>query len=339
MRRGQAAAAQHTDLFNGRESMPRSSFPSTHIQFGGVTAATVGPVVGCSGSPPQPAGEKNNRANEVPQARVAQNTTSRNAAPTAAAAQAPAAPAAPAPATPTATPAERQEKTCSNPGIDDCSTRIRPDRIPTRKLPRNNGDMESKLARAQRGKASRMRDMSADGLRNDRKSCSTISTTSEPARDVASTTATSQASDARRYSTCNARSSPHRPRRDSFGASLQAAISTSSLSIPRPLVFQGHAEEGSSQSSHTSRFAKESVTDEQVVRQKLREGTRLEHKGTREALGTKLPQRLKPPSRLEVDHAAPGSDWMNDEEWLQVCRHGYRSCVGSHRIETIFFFG
>lgn len=315
MRRDQATVAQHRDLFNVRDGVARNSYPRANMQLGGVTTATIRPVMGCSGSRAQPAGEKPNRACEVAEALVAQNTMLCNAAPIAAAAPAAPPPPSPAPATSSALSAERQEKSGCGLGIDDSY----------RKLPRNIGDMEGKLAQEQRGKASRMREKSTEGLRSDHKSCSVIPIL-DPAKDVAAATAPSQVPNTRCYSTCDVRSSPHRPRRDSFGASLQAAITASSLSIPKPLVFQSHVEERTGRPSNAMGLAKGSETDERVPRQKLREGTRLEHKekGTRQAPGTQLPQNLKPPSRLEVDHAASGSDWMNDEEWLQVCGIGDR---------------
>lgn len=192
-------------------------------------------------------------------------------------------------------------------------------------------------------------DTTAGVTRDDNKSCSTLSIDTS-AKSTSGTAALSRAPNAH---CCPA---SRKPRRDSFGASLQAAINTSSATIPKQL-FQTHHGGGDDRSSSgatmaavngpqlqlprsqqrhgafsgrpTTTLATLRRADQHISDQILQEGFRPEgvHKLTRATAEAKQSQHRQPPSCLEVDQTSTCSSWMNDEEWLKVSLQSNRKCV------------
>lgn len=152
-------------------------------------------------------------------------------------------------------------------------------------------------------------------------------------------------------STSGATSYSHKPRRDSFGASLQAAIKMSPLSIPRPL-FQTHREEsdGGPPIAAAAAAAKgppleppwgqqrgrvmanrpeisptaRPGTSGQVAGRSLQgtpsKGSNGAEKVVQAVTGTERSHHREVSVGLEFDQKPPCPDWMNDEEWQQVGR-------------------
>lgn len=219
------------------------------------------------------------------------------------------------------------------------SRRCRPNHLLGGKFP--------KISRKGSGEeASRSNDTTAGVTRDDDKPCSTVSILI-PVKSTTGAAALSGSPNAHCCSKSEVQSTSRKPRRDSFSASLQAAINTSSTAVPKQL-FQTHHEGG--EDSHSSAataaavkrpqlqlpgdqqrcsvFANRPTTaltalrgpDGQLSCRIFQEGSRSEdvNKRTRATAVAKESQHPKPPPCLEIDHTSPCSSWMNDEEWLQV---------------------
>lgn len=216
------------------------------------------------------------------------------------------------------------------------------------KFPKISDSVETKLVHDSGGEASRSHDTTttADVTRDDDKTCSTLSSLTS-AKSTSGAAVLSQAPNACCRPTNGRRSTTRKPRRDSFSASLQAAINTSSVTDPKQL-FQTHREGGDDRSSSaataatkgpqlqlprdqqrcgvstngpTIKLATLRGTEEQLSGRTLQEGSRPEEvsKQTRATAEAEESRHRQPPSCLEVDQMPPCSSWMNDEEWLQVC--------------------
>lgn len=153
--------------------------------------------------------------------------------------------------------------------------------------------------------------------------------------------------------TSGATSCSNKPRRDSFGASLQAAIKTSSLSLPRPLVLT-HRREGDNGGSSipaattaskgprlelpkskerrrvlTNRpqitLAELPGTTKRVDGRPLEESPQskyTEKAARRAATEAALSRHREHTVGLEFDQKSPCPDWMNDDDWQQVRNEG-----------------
>lgn len=150
-----------------------------------------------------------------------------------------------------------------------------------------------------------------------------------------------------------ATSCSHKPRRDSFGASLQAAIKTSSLSLPRPLVLT-HRREGDNGGSpivaatttaNGPRLQLPRSQERRRVLDNRPQITLAELLGTRKRVDDR-PLQESPHSKdteksarwmateaalsrhrehtvgLEFGRKSSCPEWMNDEDWQQVRDEG-----------------
>lgn len=196
------------------------------------------------------------------------------------------------------------------------------------------------------GEGSRSHDTSANAPRGDSKPFSNLSIiTSE--QSTSGATALSLAPNAHCCPANGARSASRKPRRDSFSASLRAAMNTSSATTPKQL-FQTHREggDGRSPSAATAAavkgpeltlprdqqrhnvFPKRSTitlatlrgTDGQRSGRTPQGGSRPEDLNpiTRAIADDNVPRHRLPPSCLVVDQTSPCSSGMDDEEWLKV---------------------
>ncbi|CAM9464144.1 unnamed protein product [Ectocarpus sp. 4 AP-2014] len=145
------------------------------------------------------------------------------------------------------------------------------------------------------------------------------------------------------------------PRRDSFGASLQAAINASPLSIPRPplqtLPCHGEDDGGTHAAAAATGDEHEPQHHPPAVRQKYNTyvdmpAISLTTPGTCEkvagrqhggcATGVETSQRRKPSIRQNVGRMSSCSDWVHDDEWLEVsddedCSTGLEPSTSSPR--------
>ncbi|CAM9447520.1 unnamed protein product [Ectocarpus fasciculatus] len=146
-----------------------------------------------------------------------------------------------------------------------------------------------------------------------------------------------------------------KPRRDSFGASLQAAIKASPLSVPRPplqtLPRHGEDDGGTHASAAASGVAHEPRLHPPAARQKYNTyvdmpAISLTAPGTCEQVagrqqggcttGVETSHRRKHSMRRNVGRTSSCSDWVHDDEWLEVsddedCSTGLEPSTSSPR--------
>ncbi|CAM9154766.1 unnamed protein product [Ectocarpus sp. 13 AM-2016] len=146
-----------------------------------------------------------------------------------------------------------------------------------------------------------------------------------------------------------------KPRRDSFGASLQAAINASPLSIPRPplqtLPSRSEYDGGTHAAAAATGAEHEPQHHPPAVRQKYNTYVDMpaislttpgtceivagrQHEGC--ATGVETSQRRKPSMRQNVGRMSSCSDWVHDDEWLEVsddedCSTGLEPSTSSPR--------
>lgn len=188
---------------------------------------------------------------------------------------------------------------------------------------------------------------SVDGTKYDDKPCRILSTLTA-ANSTSDEDALSRAPNAYCCPTNGVQSTSRKPRRDSFSASLQAAINKSSLTLPTQLS-QTHREgsDGRSSSAATTAAAKgpqlqlprnqhrnSAFTNSPTITMATLRGAdeqlsgRIHQKGFRPGQANRLTgaiaktkesqEHRQLPSYVEVNQTSCSS-WMNDEEWLQVC--------------------
>lgn len=207
---------------------------------------------------------------------------------------------------------------------------------------RVSDNVETKLAHDSGKEASWSHDTTADVTRDDDRPRGTLSMITSP-KSTSGAAALSPAPNAHCRPKNGELSTYRKPRRDSFGASLQAAMNTPSVTIPKQF-FHAHHEGGDGRSSSAStttaskgpqlpRDQQRNVlvsrptptlaalrgTDELPPGQTLQGGSRPEDaiKDTRATAEVK-DSHYRPPPCVEVGQASPCSNWMNDEEWLKV---------------------
>ncbi|CBJ26035.1 Mitogen-activated protein kinase kinase (MAP2K) [Ectocarpus siliculosus] len=144
-----------------------------------------------------------------------------------------------------------------------------------------------------------------------------------------------------------------KPRRDSFGASLQAAINASPLSIPRPPLrtLPRHGEDGTHAAAAATGAEHEPRHHPPAVRQKYNTyvdmpAISLTTPGTCEkaagrqhggcATGVETSQCRKRSMRQNIGRMSSCSDWVHDDEWLEVsddesCSTGLEPSTSSPR--------
>lgn len=195
--------------------------------------------------------------------------------------------------------------------------------------------------------ASRSHDTTADVPRNDGKPYSTLSILTST-KSTSGTTPPSLSPNAHCSLTNGVRSAFREQRRDSFSASLQAAMNTSRVTTPKQLFQTRHEGGGDKSPSEATAAAvkgaelklprdqqRRSVfpsrptitvatlrgTGAQFSSRILRKTSRPENivsKMSRATADAKVSRHRLSPSSLEVDQTSPCSSEMDDEEWQKV---------------------
>ena len=194
--------------------------------------------------------------------------------------------------------------------------------------------------------APRSHDTRADVPAGDGKPCSNLSILTST-KSTLGPTPVSRAPSAHCCPTNGVRRTSRKPRRDSFGASLQAAMTSSSVTSPKQLVLAHHEggdvrspsaactaavkrpelqlpRDQQRQHAFPSRPAETLATlrgaDEQLSGRTPQEGYRPEDAGnlSRANVDPQDSRHRLPPSSPKIDQTSPCLSGMDDEDWLEV---------------------